>query len=84
MRQYEPVWVELKKKSTVRLAVPKALHRRIIKAVLKEKYMDFGYRLEQLNKNVRLRLEYSCKDNIITFTLKKSFTFLSNIKVEDL
>lgn len=84
MRQYEPAWIELKKKGKVRLAVPKGLHRRVVKAILKEKYMDAGYRLLMLESKIRLRIEYVCEHNVITLELKKIPTFLSSVTVEDL
>lgn len=83
-RQYEPAWLALKEKGSVRLAVPRALHKRVVKAILKEKYMDIGYRLLMLEKKIRLRIEYTCEHNMITLKLLKIPTFLSSVTVEDL
>lgn len=84
MRQYEPAWEALKKNGSVRLAVPKGLHRRVVKAILKEKYRDIGYRLQMLEKKIRLRIEYECTGNIVVLKLKQIPTFLTSVTVEDL
>jgi len=83
-RQYEPAWIELKKKGMIRLAVPAGLHRRVIKAILKEKYLDVGYRFEMLEQRVRLRIEYRSQGNVVYMYLIKSPTFLSSITAADL
>jgi hypothetical protein len=83
-RQYYPIWRELKDKGIARLAVPKGVHRRVIKAVLKEKYMDVGFRLQMLEQKIRLRIEYECSGNVIVMRLLKLPTFLSSITAEDL
>jgi hypothetical protein len=46
MRQYEPVWIQLKSELMCEISAHKAYHRRIIKAVTKEKDMDLGFKLE--------------------------------------
>lgn len=83
-RQYEPIWTKLKEDGVVRLAVPRPLHKRVVKAVLKEKDMDKGFRLMMLEKRIRLRIEYECKDNVITIKLKQLFTFLTSVSASDL
>lgn len=83
-RQYEPAWIELKRKCEIRLAVPRGLHRRVIKAILKEKYMDVGFKLQMLEQKIRLRIEYSSEGNIVKMKLLKIPTFLSSVTVEDL
>jgi hypothetical protein len=67
MRQYEPVWNELKKKKIARVTAHRALHPRIVKAVIKEKWMDVGYKLE-LEPHHSI-LSHSIKHSVITFTL---------------
>jgi hypothetical protein len=76
VRYYQPVWEELKKKQTARVTAPKSLHRRIIKAVIKEKWQDYGYKIELGNYNAVI--SYSISNSIITFTLSKRIN-LSNI-----
>lgn len=46
MRQYEPIWLQIKLDSHCEISAHRAFHRRIIKAVVKEKDMDLGYKLE--------------------------------------
>lgn len=72
MRQYEPIWIKLKKEGSCRITAPTPLHRRIIKAVIKEKYMDDGYRLELSENNKSARIEHSCHQAVITFKLIKT------------
>jgi hypothetical protein len=76
-RTYEPIWVRLKEmKETdathtgVSITAPAALHKRIIKAVIKEKWMDVGYRIllkEQRDK--KATLIYKRTNSILTFKL---------------
>lgn len=53
---YEPAWLSLKRSSDnpkrIVIAAPKAFHRRIYKAVIKEKDMDTVYKL-QLSDNAQ-------------------------------
>ena len=46
MRQYEPIWQEIKLNGYCDISTHRAYHRRIIKAVVKEKDKDLGYKLE--------------------------------------
>ena len=80
MRQYEPIWEKLKslplidaKLKGVSITAPAALHKRIIKAVKKEKWMDFGYKmmLKELDDR-EATLSYSRKASILTFKLRFS------------
>jgi hypothetical protein len=85
MRMYEPAWIELKKKGRVRLAVPRPLHRRVIKAILKEKNQDLAYKLEMLEKKTRLKITYEQQDSVITIILNKSHrSFLSSVCASDI
>jgi hypothetical protein len=45
-RQYFPIWEQIKQTGMCEISTHKAFHRRIIKAVIKEKYMDLGFKLE--------------------------------------
>ena len=67
MRYYEPIWLRLKKHKTVSITAPKPLHPRIIKAVVKEKYLDLGFKLE-LDASHAILSSHS-KHSILTFTL---------------
>jgi hypothetical protein len=46
MRQYEPVWNQIKETGMCEISAHKAYHRRIIKALWKEKHMDLAFKLE--------------------------------------
>lgn len=79
MRQYEPIWFQLKSLSQseasskgVSITAPRALHRRIIKAVKKEKWMDIGYKL--LIEPKTALLSHSQRNSILTFKLTFSLT----------
>ena len=69
MRKYEPAWLELKKKRILRLAVPRPLHKRVIKAIIKEKWLDIGYKFERINQSYWDELAYTRNNNIIEFRL---------------
>jgi len=72
MRTYEPIWIQLKSAGKVRIAAPPALHKRIIKAVTKEKWLDMGWKLELDEAGRKLpTLEYKREDKFIVFTLKQ-------------
>ena len=72
MRQYEPIWNKLKSMPRneatnigVSITAPRVMHRRIIKAVKKEKWMDIGYKI-QVEPNVTI-LTHSRNGSILTF-----------------
>lgn len=78
-RQYEPIWNKLKslppKEAEVKgisIFANSALHKRIIKAVRKEKWKDMGYKLALEDK--KATLTYSRTAAIITFYLSFSLT----------
>lgn len=86
MRQYEPIWQKLKSlpreeanKVGVKITAPRALHRRIIKAVKKEKWMDIGYKI-QIEPMVAT-LELTRSNSILQFTL--TFTRIQSYTVND-
>lgn len=72
MREYESIWIALKssKSKSVQISAPKSLHRRVIKAVTKEKWKDLGYKI-MLEPKVAI-MTSTTKNSIITFTLKHS------------
>jgi hypothetical protein len=72
MRQYQPIWIALKSKGNLKVAIPKQLHRRVIKAVMKERYMDDGFKLELLENEQRCWIQYAAKGEVVEFTLKYS------------
>ena len=68
-RKYTPIWQELKTKGTVRITAPKPFHRRIIRAVIKEKYMDLEYHLVMSEQNRKQKLHYRTNQSVVTFNL---------------
>ena len=60
-RKYAPLWIKLKTSSNkeVSFVAPIAAHKRIKKALEKEKDLDSLFKLEQLNENQKWRLKFS-------------------------
>lgn len=71
MRKYYPIWQKLKLKSRQVVVHPPHLHARLIKAVMKERTMDTGFRLELSEANQEAKLFATSDGNMITFRLKK-------------
>ena len=78
-RTYYSIWSQLKSLSLedattkgVRVSAPRPYHRRIIKAVRKEKWMDVGYKI-RLEPRVATIVSFSSA-SIITFRLRFSLT----------
>lgn len=46
MRQYEMIWNEIKLEGFCKISTHRVFHKRIIKAVVKEKDLDLGFKLE--------------------------------------
>jgi hypothetical protein len=78
LRQYEKIWITLKRDRSIRIAAPRPLHKRIIKATMKERYMDLGFKLELAEANRWCRIQYRSEVNIIHIWLK------FNLSAEDL
>ena len=70
MRKYQAIWFKVKQKGTCSVSAPRAVHRRIIKAVVKEKDIDTVFKLECSERNTRARMLCSRNGLVITFTLK--------------
>lgn len=69
---YDPIWNQLKKDKAVSLTANRLLHARIIKAVIKRKWLDLGYKLE-IEPRIAT-LTHSRKGSILTFYLTHSLT----------
>lgn len=82
MRQYEPIWRQVKKRGKAVLAAPVANHRRIIQAVRKEKWKDVAFRYLASEQGLEYRLveEADTDKQTITFTLVK----IKKIRITDL
>lgn len=80
MRKYEPAWIELKNNGTVRIAAHRSLHKRIIKAIIKEKDIDIPFKLACADKYIKTEIAYSCATSVITLNLKKYSTIITGAK----
>ena len=71
MRKYEPIWSQIRnsKEHKVSLAAPTADHKRIIKAVRKEKNKDIGFKFECSEQHLKYVLKEKIKGKLITFYL---------------
>ena len=67
IRKYNPIWAKLKIEHRVSITAPSYLHKRIIKAVKKEKWLDVGYKL-QLDGKIAI-LSHAQSTSILTFYL---------------
>ena len=68
--QYQQIWNALKKDGTVKLTAPVVLHRRIVKAVIKRKYIDVGFKFLVGERGKKAKLSYSSVGSIIEFKLE--------------
>lgn len=71
-RKYQPIWEELKLTNTCKIVVHKSLHKRIIKAVIKEKYNDIKFKLFLADKGKKAILTHSKVYSVIEFYLSIS------------
>lgn len=67
--RYQPIWNLLKEKHVAELVAPAALHRRIIKAVIKRKDVDLTYKFLCAEQHRKAKLSYTVEGNKITFRL---------------
>jgi len=70
VRKYQPIWNTLKQKKRVVVVHPAHLHARLIKAVLKERTMDTGFRYELAEANRNAKVLSNSDGNMISFRLK--------------
>lgn len=86
MRRYQVIWNALKKDKHCTITVHPALHARVIKAVIKEKDMDVGYKLTALPDDERcyiMKIAYIREGARIKFFLRKVLN-LARITGKDL
>ena len=76
MRHYEEIWVRLKELSKqdagqkgISVTANRLLHPRIIKAVIKEKWKDLGFKILMHEDRYRVVLTHTRKNSILTFYL---------------
>ena len=70
MRKYQAIWLQLKEKHSQVVLHPAHLHARLIKAVLKERTMDTGFRYEMAEANKYAKIGAKSEGNLIKFVLK--------------
>ena len=70
-RQYQPIWEQIKEIGVCEISAHKVYHRRIIKATVKEKDLDLGYKLEcsESYPPTQAVLRTSKSGSVIRFTL---------------
>lgn len=83
MRTYWPIWKQLKDNGHCKIAVHPTLHARVIKAVIKEKDMDVGYKLTHNEDCFIMKLSYKREGAMIRFFLRKVIN-LARVKGKDL
>jgi hypothetical protein len=75
-RMYFPSWQALKKSTLspkrIVIAAPKAFHRRIYKAIIKEKDMDLMYKMELDENAQKARLQRRSEDSKLTIIMHLS------------
>jgi hypothetical protein len=82
MRHYEPIWNQIKQTGYCEISAHKALHRRIIKAIWKEKLQDLAFKQECLESTPPIRcITYTeVTGSVIKFRLeKKTYITLDSI-----
>jgi len=70
MRKYEQIWNTLKRHGKCTIAARREYHHTIIKAVIKEKYNDDVFKLDNSENSKRARLYIEREHGTITFVLK--------------
>lgn len=76
MRKYQSIWHKIKLDGTCTVSAQPALHKRIKKAVCKEKYNDTAYKIQWdmagASEQPELSITYDVDNrNLIIFTLVK-------------
>jgi len=82
-RKYFSIWNTLKNSGACAIAAPVQLHPRIIKAVIKEKYMDTGFKLQSAESRRFNKIEYRIEGSRISFTMV-AYSVLRNLNSGEL
>ena len=67
--RYSIIWHKLKQEKTLRVVAPATAHRRLIKAIIKRKDVDLGYKVLSAENHLRPKLAFKSEGNILTVTL---------------
>ena len=70
MGQYKDAWNQLKSRGKIVLASPSQFHARIIKALVKEKNKDLGYKLQLSEDNRKAVFTSKSEGNTLKFYLR--------------
>ena len=75
MRQYEPIWLRLKKRKVAELMVPANTVTTIVNMVQKEKKLDLGFKIMCGEEGITYRLshKHDKKSGKLTFKLNRSY-----------
>lgn len=76
MRQYFPIWATLRETGSCIISAAPFHHRRIIKAVIKEKDMDIGFKFQCGEQFKKARLSYTVSGAIVTFKLEHNIHWM--------
>jgi len=80
MRQYEPIWHRIKTKNHASLVTRPANVARIIKAVIKEKHKDEGYKLQLAEDALVAKLVITQKEDKSKNSITINFSLTTSIK----
>ena len=67
LRMYQPIWLSLKQHHSVTISCPPRLHKRLVKAVIKEKWLDDKFKQREGWR--MMWLTYSISESNVTFRL---------------
>lgn len=71
MRQYEPIWIQVKTEGRCEISTHRKWHKRIIHAMWKEKDLDLEYKLwcSEQSPPIQARLSIQRTGTVIKFSL---------------
>lgn len=72
MRKYQAIWEKIKRDKVATLEVHPAHFARVVKAVIKEKCIDFGFKLFNDHDNFWLKIERFPEKHRLVFRLKQT------------
>ena len=82
MRQYQPIWEQIKVNKTATIVAPGFSHAKIIQAVMKERSADLPFR--KLLKKKSIRMELLKTADAEKGTIEFKLVELPGIKIGDL
>jgi hypothetical protein len=70
VRKYQAIWEQIKRDGSAYVEANADYHARIIKAVIKEKYIDVGFKVITLENHKKYKLEVTSIGNLVCFKLE--------------